>query len=183
MAAAATSGFFVVRWLASRRAGRTAARARTCCAVRSAGARDPQLWRQKFDPSHPNVYRGWFPAADRISDSKEGIDLGPDVAYGASLVRCDDPLREATPLPPEAGAAGLARIGGRATIRDGERSQALMRSIARSLTLAENFFDHAFDQGLSTLRLLRYPLRDRPGASCPVAIRACGWMHQGGGIT
>jgi hypothetical protein len=33
--------------------------------------------------------------------SKEGIDLGADVAYGTAVVRDDDPLREATPLPPE----------------------------------------------------------------------------------
>jgi isopenicillin N synthase-like dioxygenase len=34
-----------------------------------------------------------------------------------------------------------------------------MRSIARSLALEERFFDDAFDRGLSTLRLLRYPVR------------------------
>ncbi len=38
-------------------------------------------------------------------------------------------------------------------------SQARMRSIARSLVLPERFFDDAFDRGVSTLRLLRYPLR------------------------
>ena len=38
-------------------------------------------------------------------------------------------------------------------------SQTLMRSIARGLGLEERFFDHAFEQGLSTLRLLRYPVR------------------------
>jgi isopenicillin N synthase-like dioxygenase len=34
-----------------------------------------------------------------------------------------------------------------------------MRAIARGLSLEERFFDQAFDQGLSTLRLLRYPVR------------------------
>jgi isopenicillin N synthase-like dioxygenase len=38
-------------------------------------------------------------------------------------------------------------------------SQALMRAVARGLTLEERFFDQAFDQGLSTLRLIRYPVR------------------------
>jgi isopenicillin N synthase-like dioxygenase len=37
--------------------------------------------------------------------------------------------------------------------------QALMRSVARGLTLQEPFFDHAFKRGLSTLRLPRYPVR------------------------
>jgi isopenicillin N synthase-like dioxygenase len=35
----------------------------------------------------------------------------------------------------------------------------LMRAIARGLSLQEHFFDQAFDKGLSTLRLLRYPIR------------------------
>jgi isopenicillin N synthase-like dioxygenase len=38
-------------------------------------------------------------------------------------------------------------------------SQALMRAIARGMGLPEHFFDHAFDRGLSTLRLIRYPVR------------------------
>jgi isopenicillin N synthase-like dioxygenase len=41
-----------------------------------------------------------------------------------------------------------------------EVSVALMHSLARSLELPEHFFDAAFDKGLSTLRLLRYPERD-----------------------
>ena len=40
-----------------------------------------------------------------------------------------------------------------------ETSRALMHSIARSLHLEEHFFDDAFDRGLSTLRLIRYPPR------------------------
>jgi isopenicillin N synthase-like dioxygenase len=35
-----------------------------------------------------------------------------------------------------------------------------MRSIARGLGLPERYFDAFFDRGLSTLRLIRYPLRD-----------------------
>ena len=42
-----------------------------------------KLWRQKFDPARPNVYRGWFPLQDGHATYKEGIDMGPDVAYGA----------------------------------------------------------------------------------------------------
>jgi hypothetical protein len=59
------------------------------------------LWRQKFEPSHPNRYRGWFPLQTGFLTAKEGIDLGADVAYGSSVVEAEDPLREATPLPPE----------------------------------------------------------------------------------
>ena len=60
-----------------------------------------KLWRQKFDPAHRNVYRGWFPLQNGHETYKEGIDLGPDLAFGSDVVDPSDPLREATPLPPE----------------------------------------------------------------------------------
>lgn len=124
------------------------------------------LWRQKFDPAHRNVYRGWFALQTGYPTSKEGIDMGPDVAHGAGVVEPSDPLREATPLPDES-----ALPGWRSAVAEYYRgmekvSQALMRSIARSLGLPERYFDAAFDQGLSTLRLIRYPVReDLDGAS------------------
>jgi isopenicillin N synthase-like dioxygenase len=39
-------------------------------------------------------------------------------------------------------------------------SAALMRSIARSLKIPSGYFDDFFANGLSTLRLIRYPVRD-----------------------
>lgn len=117
------------------------------------------LWRQKFDPSHKNVYRGWFPLQTGFLTSKEGIDLGPDVAYGPSVVRGGDPLQEATPLPPEEALPGWQASVSR-YYRGMERvGQVLMRAIARGLVLEERFFDQAFERGVSTLRLIRYPLR------------------------
>src|ERR1044071_7356901 len=58
-----------------------------------------KLWRQKFDPAHSNVYRGWFPLQPGHATYKEGIDLGRDVAYGREAADESDPLLEATPLP------------------------------------------------------------------------------------
>jgi isopenicillin N synthase-like dioxygenase len=117
------------------------------------------LWRRKFDPSHSNVYRGWFPLQIGFLTSKEGIDLGPDVAYGSSLARGDDPLQEATPLPRAQALPGWREAAARYYLGMVETSRALMHSIARSLHLVEDFFDDAFDRGLSTLRLIRYPPR------------------------
>src|SRR5262249_12542533 len=123
---------------------------------------DPQirpLWRRKFDPSHSNVYRGWFPLQTGFLTSKEGIDLGPDVAYGPSAVVVDDPLREATPLPPEDALPGWRASIERYYLGMVRVSEALMRSLARGLTLPEHFFDQAFERGISTLRLIHYPPR------------------------
>lgn len=118
-----------------------------------------RLWRQKFDPSHQNVYRGWFPTQRGYLTSKEGIDLGPDVVYGPSVICDGDPLREATPMPSEVALPGWREAAAQYYLGMLRISQALMRSIARSLALQERFFDDAFERGLSTLRLLRYPPR------------------------
>jgi isopenicillin N synthase-like dioxygenase len=117
------------------------------------------LWRQKFEASHANVYRGWFPLQTGHLTSKEGMDLGADVAYGNAVVRNDDPLLEATPLPPESDLPGWHASVAR-YYRAMERvAGTLMQAIARGLRLDERFFDPAFERGLSTLRLIRYPLR------------------------
>ncbi len=118
-----------------------------------------KLWRWSFDPARPNVYRGWFPLQNGHATYKEGIDLGPDVAYGPGVVDDRDPLREATPMPSEATLPGW-----RTQVRDyyltmTQLSVAMMHSIARALSLPENIFDGAFDGGISTLRLTRYPVR------------------------
>jgi isopenicillin N synthase-like dioxygenase len=136
------------------------------------------LWRQKFDPSHPNVYRGWFPPQQGFLTSKEGIDLGPDVAYGPSVLHVDDPLREATPMPSPTLLPGWREQIAHYYLGMVYASQTLMRSIARGLELHENFFDHAFEKGLSTLRLLRYPVRT--DAALAAASDPSVWVtHQG----
>ena len=91
------------------------------------------LWRQKFDPAHRNVYRGWFPLQKGFPTAKEGIDMGADVAYGAGVVDASDPLREATPLPSEQALPGW-RTAVAVYYRGMEMiANALMRSIARGL--------------------------------------------------
>lgn len=158
-AAAAAPGFMVVRGFPADVPTGRAARAELLRLFQLPRSETRKLWRQKFDPSHSNLYRGWFPLQTGFLTAKEGIDMGADVVYGASVVHSEDPLREATPLP-----AAQALPGWRESVAAYYRamdkvSQALMRSIARGLSLEEHFFDRAFDQGLSTLRLLRYPIR------------------------
>jgi isopenicillin N synthase-like dioxygenase len=118
-----------------------------------------RLWRQKFASDQQNVYRGWFPLQEGHQTYKEGIDMGPDVAYGDTVVDATDPLREATPLPDEASLPGW-RGAAAAYYRAMEQvGQMLMRSIARGLGLDEHFFDAAFVGGVSTFRLIHYPPR------------------------
>ena len=120
-----------------------------------------RLWRQKFSPDHSNVYRGWFPLQQGHATHKEGIDLGPDVAHGTTRLLANDPLGEPTPLPQEALLPGW-RAAAAAYYRGLEDTgRILMRSIARGLALPERCFDAHFADGISTLRLIRYPARDR----------------------
>jgi isopenicillin N synthase-like dioxygenase len=118
-----------------------------------------KLWRQKFDAAQPNVYRGWFPLQSGDATYKDGIDMGPDLAYGAAMIDESDVLCGATPLPPEAALPGWRKSAAdyyRAMALAGSR---LMQSIARGLGLPETTFDDAFRGGISTLRLIRYPVR------------------------
>jgi isopenicillin N synthase-like dioxygenase len=136
------------------------------------------LWRQKFDPAHRNVYRGWFPAQTGAATWKEGIDLGPDIVYGGNVVHASDPLREATPLPAERTLPGF-----RAAVADYYRAmervaRALMQSLARGLGLDEEFFEQAFHRGISTLRLLRYPSRPIAALTAP-SSEGLWIVHQG----
>lgn len=117
------------------------------------------LWRRKFAPGNPNVYRGFFPLQPGNVTAKEGIDLGADLAYGPGVVSADDPLREPTPMPPEAALPGWRAAAARCYLGLERVSRALMQSVARSQRLEEHHFDGAFHHGLSTLRLLHYPAR------------------------
>jgi len=118
-----------------------------------------KLWRWNFDNSKKNVYRGWYPVQQGTASHKEGIDMGPDIVRGPSSVDGRDPLREATPLPPEELVPGW-REGVARYYRAMEQTGAgIMRSIARGLGLEETAFDPAFANGISTLRLTRYPPR------------------------
>ena len=118
-----------------------------------------KLLRWNFDPSNPNYYRGWFPLQPTAVSSKEGIDMGPDIAHADAEFAADDPLLERTPLPDELSAPGWKAAVAhyyRSMERVGAR---LMGSLARSLALPEDTFDRHFRAGISTLRLIRYPLR------------------------
>jgi isopenicillin N synthase-like dioxygenase len=157
--AATEQGFLVVTGLPARVPLGAAARAALLRIFELTAAERRRLWRRKFEPRNPNVYRGWFPLQPGNLTSKEGIDLGADVAYGALVVDPDDPLSEPTPMPPEsllpgwrhAVATYYRAMEGVCTV--------LMRSVARTLALEEHFFDAALRHGLSTLRLLQYPVR------------------------
>src|SRR5579862_356808 len=100
-AAAREVGFLGIRGLPREVALGREARARLLAIFSLGDADKRRLYRRKFAPENRNVYRGWFPLQPGNLTSKEGIDLGGDVAYGAGITATDDPLREASALPQE----------------------------------------------------------------------------------
>jgi isopenicillin N synthase-like dioxygenase len=176
--AAAETGFLSIVGLTGQAPLGPAARAALLAIFALDPAVQRRLWRAKFAPGNANLYRGFFPPQPGNVTLKEGMDLGPDVLYGARVTRSGDPLREPTPLPEEAELPGW-----RAAVADYyaamERvARALMQSIARALGLAPGYFDDAFHEGLSTLRLLHYPARDP--AELARGAAAGVWVEHGG---
>jgi isopenicillin N synthase-like dioxygenase len=136
-----------------------------------------RLWRQKFAPENANVYRGYFPAQNGAATYKEGIDLGPDLIDRSRLQAEGDPLLEPTPLPDERSLPGW-RAAAAGYYRAMEQvAGLLMGSLARGLGIDEALFAAPFARGISTLRLIHYPLR--PPESFLGAEPAIAVEHEG----
>ena len=176
-AAAADSGFMAIRGMPNGIAS-AARRAGLLRLFSLPEGEKAKLFRRKFDERQANVYRGWFPLQGGRATYKEGIDMGPDIAHAGWRADPADPLTEATPLPPDA-----VLPGWRAAAADYYRGMeqlgsVLMRSIARGIGLPEQTFDAAFAGGISTLRLIHYPVR--PEASFDGADPDKVWVEHGG---
>ncbi len=118
--------------------------------------------RNKYDPSRPNVYRGFFPCEPDKGALIEGVDLGPDIADPARCGDGSDPLTEPTPLPAlpgwrEATAQYYTALEG--------LGRALVAGLVRGLGADPDQAVGLFDRSISTLRMLHYPAR--PAASMP----------------
>ena len=157
--AASGTGFMAVRGLPPGPPLDAATRARLLAVLALPDQATQPLWRRKFAPANPNIYRGWFPLQHGERTHKLGIDIGPDIARPGA-VRAGDPLREATPLPPEEALPGWRAAATSWYLAMEGTGRALMRAIARGLGLPEGHFDPAFADGISTLRLILYPPRD-----------------------
>lgn len=175
MAAATDTGFMTVTGLPDDMLSRAARKCMLSIFNLPQDARQ-RLYRQNFDASKSNVYRGWFPLQTGLPTYKEGIDLGPDIAHGKDRVVPGDPLTEATPQPDPAELPGWHDAVTTYYRNMEVTGGVLMRSIARGLQLEETVFDDAFARGISTLRLLNYPVR--PPESFHGATEETHVMHE-----
>lgn len=159
-AAARDTGFVCIRGLPSDESFGAGGRARLLAIFGLEEGQKRRLYRRKFAPENRNIYRGWFPLQPGNLTSKEGIDIGGDVAHGSDITVPSDPLREGSPLPEDDRLPGWRAAVAAYYLAMERVATALMRSLARSLGLPQEYFDDSFRRGLSTLRLIRYPPRD-----------------------
>ena len=119
-----------------------------------------RLWKRNFAPENTHLYRGWFPLSSSGARNREGFEIGPDILRVLPDDGTDDLLCEPTPLPDPALlpaewlSVARAYYGAMESI-----GQRILASLSRSLEIDERIFQDAFDDGISTLRLLHYPKR------------------------
>jgi len=136
-------------------------------------ARDWRELQQQADAARVNLHRGWIVT----DEGHPTYNAGPDVAHGASAIHSNDPLRQETPLPPEAILPGW-RAAIRAHYLGMERAgDAIVRSLARGLALKDDTLSPSFRGGISTLRLAHY--RTRPASGSLLQHDQTHVMHDG----
>jgi len=177
-AAASGIGFMTVGGFPGAELLRGPRRAELLKLFRLSEAEKAKMLRWNFDASKSNYYRGWFPLQPTAISYKEGIDMGPDVAHADAAHDPTDPLLERTPLPEEAALPGWRDAAARYYRAMEAVGVALMASIARSLGLPDDTFDAHFRGGISTLRLIRYPLREE-GAGVDLSAPEYWVTHKG----
>lgn len=118
-----------------------------------------KLWKKNFAPENPNLYRGWFPLEAGEPRSREGFEIGPDVVRSLPSEESGDLLYERSVFPPATLLPGWLEDAARYYRAMEAIGYALLASLSRGLGIPETIFRDAFQDGISTLRLLRYPGR------------------------
>jgi len=158
--AACHSGFMTIVGFPADEAIGPAARASLIRLFEIRGEEQRRFWKRNFAPENPNLYRGWFPLESAEARAREGFEIGPDVVRRLPDDKADDLLYEPSVLPSDERLPGW-----RATAAAYYRSMesigfALLASLSRGIGVPEAIFEDAFKDGISTLRLLRYPARN-----------------------
>jgi len=138
------------------------------------------LWKRNFAPENPHIYRGWFPLASSKARNREGFEFGPDIVRTLPDDCGDDLLYERTPLPdPGLVPQGWFETAAAYYLGSEIIGQKILASLSRSLGIDENIFRDAFDDGISTLRLLHYPQRP---ADAPITSEIAALMTEYNGM-
>lgn len=124
------------------------------------GEEQRRLWKRNFAPENPNLYRGWWPRQSDETGGREGFDLGPDVVRSLPDDASGDPLHEPSVFPEEARLPGWRAAAAGYFVAMERIGFALLDALARGIGIPESLFRDAFRDGISSMRLVRYPARD-----------------------
>jgi isopenicillin N synthase-like dioxygenase len=114
------------------------------------------LARNVTDPGRPYIDHGYF-GQRKAGSVYDCMEIGPDILRGAAAIEETDLLRRPTMLPPESVLPGWrTALAGYFAAVEGIGA-VLMASLARGLGIPEAIFADAFADGISAIRLLRYP--------------------------
>ena len=118
------------------------------------------FWKKNFASENAHKYRGWFPLSSSKARNREGFEIGPDIIRKLPENRNDDILYEPTPIPDDCDLPKhWKKITGNYYLGMEEIGIYILDSLSRSLKINKNIFRDAFEDGISTLRLLHYPKR------------------------
>lgn len=131
------------------------------------GDEQRRFWKKNFAPENPNLYRGWFPLEAGEPRSREGFEIGPDLVRELPEDGSSDLLYEPSVLPTEARFPGWRKDAAAYYTAMERIGYALLAALSRGIGVPETIFRETFQDGISTLRLLRYPARDPAMALAP----------------
>ena len=136
------------------------------------------LWKSNFEPKNPNLYRGWFPLESGQTRCREGFEIGPDVARSLASNDPDDLLYQPSVFPEEDRLPHWRAHAASFYMAAEKIGFGILGALSRKLCIPESLFESAFHNGISTLRLLRYPARDKKRVNSPELKAA--FDHSGG---
>ena len=118
------------------------------------------FWKRNFASENSNNYRGWFPLSSSKARNREGFEIGPDIIRKLPQITDGDILYEPTPIPEICDLPkDWKKITGNYYLGMEKIGISILDSLSRSLKINTSIFRDAFEDGISTLRLLHYPKR------------------------
>lgn len=157
--AASSVGFFIIKGHKEGRKVGSVARKKMLKVFDIPLKEQRYLWKKNFAPENSNLYRGLFPLISSPAKNRQGFEIGPDIARNHDSYDTTDVLQERTPLPkPEHIPGDWISTCKNYYLSMENIGKKLLCSISRSLGISQSIFLDAFDKGISTLRLLNYPM-------------------------
>ena len=126
------------------------------------------LARRQWNPENSNRYRGYCPVIPGVADYKEQVDFSQDLPPEDPYGYYNGTFYEPNVWAPDS-------VSGSSDFKCfimsyyqcmSDLGLKVSHLLAIGLGKKENFFDSLFEKPLSTLRLIHYPLRQRPIPDC-----------------